>query len=226
MNLLKLGNITQLLHEFISCDDEFSKPNSMNYNCNFSKFPLLFQVWFQNRRMKDKRNRIAASWPYAALCSDPAFAATLLQAAASSLPLHYIQPPPVYSQYPQRYNPYSIRLHPSVPMQNPAYNFNPSLGVPSLPASVPVPPVPQNFGFNFGSDYPLFRPQRISPTGSPVNSDLSATPPLHDNLLMAAKISPPHSLSPPVIVPSPDNRSPPQTTFEKPKLFQPYKTEI
>ena len=46
---------------------------------------LFFQVWFQNRRMKDKRQKMTLSWP----CGDPVLAAYVLQAAAASGQLPY-----------------------------------------------------------------------------------------------------------------------------------------
>lgn len=43
--------------------------------------------------MKDKRQRIAVAWPYAAVYADPAFAASLLQAAANSVSMPYYASP-------------------------------------------------------------------------------------------------------------------------------------
>ena len=43
-------------------------------------FFLLSQVWFQNRRMKDKRQKMTLAWP----CGDPIIAAYVLQAAAAA----------------------------------------------------------------------------------------------------------------------------------------------
>ncbi|KAG7209682.1 hypothetical protein KM043_011327 [Ampulex compressa] len=78
------------------------------------------KVWFQNRRMKDKRQRMAIAWPYTAMYTDPALAATLLAAAATLPPLPYhggpgltpshLTPgypaPPTAGYYGARYAPY------------------------------------------------------------------------------------------------------------------------
>ena len=57
---------------------------AFNLDMLFIEFFLL-QVWFQNRRMKDKRQKMTLSWP----CGDPVLAAYVLQAAAASGQLPY-----------------------------------------------------------------------------------------------------------------------------------------
>lgn len=84
----------------------------------------------QNRRMKDKRQRIAVAWPYAAVYADPAFAASLLQAAANSVSMPYYASPMIpqmpviapsqiptanHYSYNYRYSPYH-----QMPHRNPA----------------------------------------------------------------------------------------------------------
>ena len=41
---------------------------------------VFLQVWFQNRRMKDKRQKMTLAWP----CGDPVLAAYVLQQAAAA----------------------------------------------------------------------------------------------------------------------------------------------
>lgn len=68
--------------------------------------------------MKDKRQRIAITWPYAAVYADRTFAASLLQAAANSVNMpYYIPQMPVIApqiptanhySYNYQYSPYQI----------------------------------------------------------------------------------------------------------------------
>lgn len=50
--------------------------------------------------MKDKRQRIAVTWPYAAVYADPSFAASLLQAAANSVSMPYYAQNPMHPPLP------------------------------------------------------------------------------------------------------------------------------
>lgn len=85
-----------------------------------------YQVWFQNRRMKDKRQRIAVAWPYAAVYSDPAFAASILQAAATSVALPYAYPGLTHPGLPNpallAHNPSQAQFH-NAQLLNPAGNL-------------------------------------------------------------------------------------------------------
>ncbi|CAH0552101.1 unnamed protein product [Brassicogethes aeneus] len=167
------------------------------------------KVWFQNRRMKDKRQRMAIAWPYAAVYTDPAFAASILQVAASTL--HYPPAPPMYPpHYPMgaRYHPYSGFGVPQMHQQG----LQPSM---PLQQNVPQPQLPQGLNINLGGfdfpQYPKFdhHHQKLSPHSSPVHSDISLSPPAqHEGLLI------------PVARVSPETQVP-----SKPKLFKPYKSE-
>lgn len=161
--------------------------------------------------MKDKRQRIAVAWPYAAVYSDPAFAASILQAAANSVGMPYGYPP------------------------------NPM--IPQMP--VMAPQMQSNFGYGYRySPYPM--PQRTQPIQSPPSYPLlSQLPPSYPTM---RNQSPHHDIHSPAspssnqsLSPGSDKNdipikcimnqtqstmsSPSRTIVEKPKLFQPYKSE-
>lgn len=98
----------------------------------FSSFEFL-KVWFQNRRMKDKRQRIAVTWPYAAVYSDPSFAASILQAAAQSIGMPYCAPNVMHPQLPmiptESSHQYAYGYHRYMPYQMHHRN---AAGLPSL----------------------------------------------------------------------------------------------
>lgn len=163
--------------------------------------------------MKDKRQRMAIAWPYAAVYTDPAFAASLLQAAASTLPLHYPQPAPLYPPHYPRYSPWGQSFLPqtTLPMPNPSLN---------IPQTMTPPSLSHNLNVNLGLGLDLQRYQSYEaprnpmgcvspPRSSPVNSEISLSP-APEGLLIPGKVSPPQTN-----LPAP----------EKPKLFKPYKCE-
>ncbi|XP_055309325.1 segmentation protein even-skipped-like [Sitodiplosis mosellana] len=196
------------------------------------------KVWFQNRRMKDKRQRIAVAWPYAAVYADPNFAASLLQAAANSVGMPYYAPNPMIPQMPvitpsqiqsatgnpytygYRYAPYQI------PHRNPT-------SIPAHSHSSPLSTSPSgtiitrndigtglNNSFGSSSDYLRSPSSPMSPLSlSPVSESEKFAPiPYHSN----SQSSTPHQIT------NHNNNNIGETTIlksEKPKLFKPYKSE-
>lgn len=160
--------------------------------------------------MKDKRQRIAVAWPYAAVYSDPAFAASILQAAANSVGMPY------------GYSPTPI-LPPVMPNQLPTATHFSSYGYRYSPYPLPArsqshltpygQPMLQGYGLSMpkSTPSPLDHHSPNSPHStslSPGSDKVNESPVTQGLLIPASNL--------------------PQTTIlnqEKPKLFKPYKSE-
>ncbi|CAH2083998.1 unnamed protein product [Euphydryas editha] len=138
--------LARLEKEFMK-ENYVSRPRRCELATQLQLPESTIKVWFQNRRMKDKRQRIAVAWPYAAVYSDPAFAASILQAAASSVGLPYGYPSPTIlppfhnaqllpSGYPYPYPPY------------PRYPYIPPTPPSPVNAETNLRPAYQNFNIN------------------------------------------------------------------------------
>ncbi|XP_065369858.1 segmentation protein even-skipped [Calliphora vicina] len=170
------------------------------------------KVWFQNRRMKDKRQRIAVAWPYAAVYSDPAFAASILQAAANSVGMPYPPYPAAaanpmlanampamnvhghnpYGQY--RYNPYHIPQRPQPAAHHLAHAMPPHMSANPMAAAAAAAAYPSMLGAMPQSAYATKTqtpPLDLQSSSSPHSSTLSLSPAGSDHTKVFD-----HSLSP------------------------------
>lgn len=203
--------------------------------------------------MKDKRQRIAIAWPYAAIYSDPTMAASILQACANSVGMapygayghaQLIPQMPVMSpQMPANhfgYSPYRYAPYPIPPPQRTPGNVSQSSNQYPLLNGTLTGQNQMNYG-SLSIPKPQCTPPEILQSPASQHSALSLSPGSDkEHHLSATKFdlssssndnSPVKSLAstPQGLLMTAPQLSPTQTilpvTPEKPKLFKPYKSE-
>lgn len=174
--------------------------------------------------MKDKRQRIAVAWPYAAVYSDPAFAASILQAAANSVGMPYGYPPntmlpqmPVMAQQmPANHFPYAAYRY--SPYTIPQRSQQMANGYPSMMGTIPT-------GYSSIAIPKTHTPPHDLQSPSSPQSALSLSPgsDKFGSPIKPPSISSEHSAGLLMTASSPMHHQTLLKSDEKPKLFKPYK---
>uniref|UniRef100_A0A3Q3KWH7 Even-skipped-like1 n=1 Tax=Mastacembelus armatus TaxID=205130 RepID=A0A3Q3KWH7_9TELE len=134
--------LSRLEQEYIK-DSYVSRPRRCELATALNLPETTIKVWFQNRRMKDKRQRHSLPWPHSLV--DPLGALLMGRASPSSalpypfilphLPLHHYSPLALSSLASSAHNPYSAPLRPLGALHLSQYHNRPG-GLPPATAAL------------------------------------------------------------------------------------------